>query len=147
MLSRWGRHELQFLREHYSTKGPDYCSKSLARTVPSVQRQAHRLGISNPDRGFSRNKKAQLYFVSFIFDGIEYYKIGITNKTARERLGSDWNKFNFKLIWNIESDNGKYIADLERKILNENKQFLINTEALASGNTETLTVLIQQPKE
>jgi hypothetical protein len=148
MNCNWGKHELIFLRDNYKLRGPEYCANSLARTISAVQRQAHRLKLTNPERGFSVHKKSILYFISFEYKEQLYYKIGITNKeSVKDRFGSDWKKFNCNLLWSIESQNGQEIKDLEKKILIENAGFLLNTGALGSGNTETLTVFINKPKE
>lgn len=83
-----------------------------------------------------------LYFVS---TNIGLYKLGITNKTPRIRLGSDWPKFNMKLEWELTLPNGREIKDLEKLLLTEYKNNLVNTGLLKSGNTETLNIYIPKP--
>ena len=83
-----------------------------------------------------------LYFVN---TSIGVYKLGITNKTARERLSSDWNKFSMKVEWEITSDNGGLIRKTEKSLLQKYKNNLVNTGMLKSGNTETLNIYIPKP--
>jgi len=83
-----------------------------------------------------------LYFVS---TSIGVYKLGITNKTPRIRLGADWSKFNMKLKWELTLPDGREIKDLEKLLLTEYKDNLVNTGLLKSGNTETLNIYIPKP--
>lgn len=96
--------------------------------------------------GFDPYKSAKLYFFSFEHDEITYYKVGITNNSAQKRHSTDWGLLKIKLLWEIEYESGADAREAEKKILQDNKEFLINTGVLRSGNTETFTVYIEPPK-
>lgn len=142
----WAKHEIDFIKKFYSSKGPDYCASSLARPIAGVHRKAHTLGLkcAKPG-GFDRSIPGTLYFVSFEVDGTKYYKVGITNQTPEHRLRADWNRLNFKIEWTIKSSNGYLINQLEHQILSNNKKYLVNTKALTNGNTETLSIFVEKP--
>lgn len=89
--------------------------------------------------GFNPNKPASLYLVSFLISDIKYYKIGITNRSPKERLANDWHKFNFALLWEIRLDSGELIRNLEREILTTYNNYKFNTKVLNNGNTETFS--------
>lgn len=149
-ITKWQSYELKFLRDFYTKKGIDYCANSLGRTTKSVLHKVYELKLAHPEErkatGFDSSKPGILYFVKFILDGLEYYKVGITNKSAKQRLGTDWNKFAFEELWTIEGP-GKAIQKLEKQVLEQNSQYLVNTEALISGNTETFSVYIDKPNK
>lgn len=145
---KWAKHEIEFLRANYESQGPQYCANSLAREIAGVHRQAHRLGLKcNSAGGFNPDKSGTLYFVSFSLNNRLFYKLGITNNTPESRLRADWNKYDFKVEWIISHKDGKVIQKMERELLLKYKNKLINTQSLSSGNTETLSVYIEQPKE
>jgi len=85
--------------------------------------------------GFKFEKPGTLYHVK-IKDNL--YKIGITNKTPKERFGSDWSKFNIEVIWQIDFISGRIAYTLEQKLLKAYKHLLVNAGLLISGNTETV---------
>lgn len=149
-VTRWQQYEIKFLKDNYTDKGIDYCANSLGRTNKSVLHKVYELKLAQPEvrkpTGFDATKDGIVYFVKFYVDDIEYYKVGITNRSAKERLVADWNKFNFEELWTVKGS-GKFIQSLEKKILKENSQYLINTKALISGNTETFSVFIDKPKQ
>jgi hypothetical protein len=87
-----------------------------------------------------------LYLVSFLSNDIEYYKLGITkNKEPKSRYISDWNKLNMKVLWTKQFNLGFEAKIVEQRLKTENSIFLINTEALNTGNTETFTTIIKEP--
>jgi hypothetical protein len=92
--------------------------------------------------GFDSSKPGILYFVK-INDGL--FKLGITNKTVRQRFKSDWNRFNIEIIWELKFEKGKIAQKLERRLLKSYKYLLINTGLLISGNTETMSEEIPCP--
>lgn len=92
--------------------------------------------------GFDLEKPAILYFVSLIHEEIVYYKVGITNRTAKKRLSRDWNNFQFNLEWAISFTKGKYAKDAEKIILDTYSTFKAPNAVplLGGGSTEVLTV-------
>lgn len=96
--------------------------------------------------GFNPAKPAKLYFFSFEYNKVTYYKVGITNNTTKERHKEDWNRLKIQVLWELDFDIGAEARNLEKRILFENKQFLVNTWALKSGNTETFSVFIEPAK-
>ena len=92
--------------------------------------------------GFKADKPAILYFVK-----IEnlFYKLGITNRTTKERLAKDIKEYNIEIMWELEFPLGKDARDLERHLLEKYKKYLENTGLLNSGNTETLNTYIPKP--
>ncbi|MDD4242778.1 MAG: hypothetical protein PHG08_00565 [Bacilli bacterium] len=89
--------------------------------------------------GFNKNKSATLYYIKFVTQFINLYKIGVTNRSTPERL---WglilnNGVNFEILSEQYFQNGQDALDLERKIKQENKKFRYNGEpVLQNGNTE-----------
>lgn len=96
--------------------------------------------------GFDPSKSAKLYFFSFEHDEITYYKVGITNRSTQERHSKDWKRLKAQLLWELDFEVGYHARKLEKQIISDNNMYLINTEALTSGNTETFTVYIEPPK-
>ena len=89
-----------------------------------------------------------VYFISFIYEDIKYYKIGVTNQPLSKRFAGDWHRLNMCLEWYIELPTRKEALDMEKLLLNRNSDFKINTGALLrGGNTETLTVYVNKPNE
>lgn len=94
--------------------------------------------------GFNLEKPGIVYHVSFEYEGIEYYKLGITNRTVQQRFAADWKKCNMKIIWIKEFERGQDARNLEKSLLNKYSNYLINTGGLISGNSETLTVKVSE---
>ena len=83
--------------------------------------------------GFDNNKPGVLYYLK-IFGG-SYYKIGITNRTVKERFtNTDLEKIEVVKVWRYE--NGKDARDAETAILRDFKYAIIDECVLGSGNTE-----------
>lgn len=94
--------------------------------------------------GFNPKKPAILYFFSFTFNDLTYYKIGITSRTVQKRHSlENWD--NIKVLWEVQFELGSEARKAEREILIENKDFLVNTGALKTGNTETFSIFINPP--
>jgi predicted nucleic acid-binding Zn-ribbon protein len=97
-------------------------------------------------RGFDTSIEAIVYFVSFIYEDITYYKIGVTNHSVERRFQQYWNKYSMKTEWDILYDTGREALDLEQFLLDKYSIYKINTKAFPNGNTETITVSIPKPK-
>lgn len=86
--------------------------------------------------GFQDSKPAILYYVS-INNGTAY-KIGITNRTIKERFGKDYSKIT--ILGYASFLNGKDARERESQILQEFAKYkYTGTNLLASGNTELFT--------
>lgn len=94
---------------------------------------------------FKLDKPGRLYFISLEKDGVIYYKIGITNHSVRRRFSGDWSRLNISVLWEIFSEDGKYVFDLERS-LKQKHTFLKDLNILKyGGNTELLSYKIEKP--
>lgn len=96
--------------------------------------------------GFDPAKAGKLYFLSFIEDNETFFKIGITNLNARKRHLADWEYLKMELLWEVHFESGSEARKAERQFLVDNKEFLLNTKALRSGNTETFSIFINPPE-
>jgi glutaredoxin len=83
--------------------------------------------------GFNTGKLAITYLVYFHALGI--YKVGITNRTVKERFQSEPQPY--KVILERHFEKGVDARDLETKWLKNLKPLLYNTTELKDGNTET----------
>jgi hypothetical protein len=92
--------------------------------------------------GLKYNEPTTLYFVKISED---LFKVGITNKTVRERFKSDWVKFGIEVVWQIDFPNGKIAYTVEQGLLKNYKHILVNRNLLISGNTETMREEIPCP--
>lgn len=118
------------------------CSKShMWKAIPNNILKGRGCPYCNK-HGFNKDKPAILYFVSFYQGGIQYYKIGITNKSIEERFIKE--KHPITIEWFIGYEKGVDAYNAEQKILRNNNQYLINTGMLKSGNTETFTIYIEK---
>lgn len=98
--------------------------------------------------GFNESKPAILYLVSFEYNDTLFYKVGITNRTVEERYSEEsCEKLRLSIVWEAYYELGKDARKEEKKLLNKYHNFKINTGALKSGNTETLSIYIPNPKE
>lgn len=96
--------------------------------------------------GFDPTKSATLYFIKFYYEGIQYYKLGITNKNTRERHVKDWANLNMEIIWERLYEIGQEARQVEYKLKNENACYKADIPALTSGgNSEIFTVKINEP--
>jgi hypothetical protein len=96
--------------------------------------------------GFNIGKPAILYFISFEYNSTKFYKVGITNRTVYERYSDEsWEKLKITIVWELKFDIGKDARELEKSLLDKYKEFKVNTGALKSGNTETLSIEIFKP--
>lgn len=89
--------------------------------------------------GFSKDKPAILYYLRVESPVGPLYKIGITNRSVKERFPrSDLEKIT--ILREIPFENGSDAFDLEQYYLNIFKDFKYNgQEVLKSGNTELFT--------
>ena len=97
--------------------------------------------------GFDPSNKALLYFVSFMFEDITYYKIGVTNHSPEQRFKQYWNKYSMRTIWGIPYETGAEALLMEKALLKQYATFKFNTKAFYAGNTETITIEIPKPKK
>jgi len=88
--------------------------------------------LYSPVSGFDPLKPAILYYIQV---NECLFKIGITNRTIKERFGSDI-KF-IKIIAEVHFLLGSTAASIEKDILNKYKEFrYFGNDVLISGNTE-----------
>lgn len=87
--------------------------------------------------GFDKTKPAILYYLKI--NGGQAYKIGITNKTVKERFNnSELQLIEIVKTWYFSDGTDAY--NEEQRILKEFKEFkYIGADILASGNTELFT--------
>lgn len=105
-----------------------------------------RCPICSTKSSFDPTKPGKLYFVSFEVNEITYFKVGITTQeTVEKRLVADWKKLKMQLLWKIDYSVAAEAKEAEKKILTNNKKYLVNTKALTSGNTETFSIFIYPP--
>lgn len=64
----------------------------------------------------------KIYIIRCWNENEEFYKIGKTFRNIKERLNNHI-PYNYEIIKTIESKNGKYISQLEKKLQKENKEF------------------------
>lgn len=98
--------------------------------------------------GFNDGKSAVLYLISFEHNNNIFYKLGITNRSVEERYSEEnWSTLKINIVWQVDFPIGKDAKDTEKRLLSEYRDFKINTGALKSGNTETISIYIPSPKE
>ncbi len=88
--------------------------------------------------GFNRGIPASLYYVKLATKtGEIYYKIGVTNKTALERLEKE-NHLEITILREIRYNTGKEAEDKEKDIIAKYKEFNVKNIKLLKngGNTE-----------
>lgn len=96
--------------------------------------------------GFNISKPAILYLISFEHNGVKYYKIGITNRTVYDRYSEEsWEELKISVIWEVYFALGKDAKEKEKILLNKYSTFKVNTGALKSGNTETISIEVPKP--
>ena len=88
--------------------------------------------------GFDQNKPGILYYLKFIIDGKNLYKIGITNKTIEDRFYCE--PIPYEVIMQKQYLSGLLAREEEKKILTDFKSYLYTgPDLLKSGNTELFT--------
>lgn len=98
--------------------------------------------------GFNDGKPAILYLISFKHNDNIFYKIGITNRSVQERYSEEsWDTLKISIVWEIRYHIGRNAREEEKRLLSNYHMFKVNTGVLKSGNTETLSVYIPNPKE
>lgn len=87
--------------------------------------------------GFNPDKPGMLYYIKFFKDNQTYYKIGITNRSIKERFNKD-KDLEIIVLYEHTFSTGKEAKELESSILEEFKHLkLENAQVLNSGgNTE-----------
>lgn len=85
--------------------------------------------------GFDYNKPGILYYIRFTFEGCYYYKIGVTNRTVKERFHSE--PLPYTIIQTTSYPIGSLAYKEEQRILNQYAEFKYKgCLILESGNTE-----------
>lgn len=86
--------------------------------------------------GYDCSKPGIVYYVRISHLGRYCYKIGVTNKSLKERYkNTDFNKMTLIKLW--EHNNGQNAFDFERLILNTQKKYrYIGRDILSNGNSE-----------
>lgn len=95
---------------------------------------------------FSTQKPGTFYILRVIHGSKEYYKIGITNKTLKQRYSSTHDKSRLVKCFVYTFQNGYLAQELEYKLLSYYKNQKANTAILLSGNTEIVTKDIRKDK-
>ncbi len=89
--------------------------------------------------GFNTGKNAILYYLKVTFNNTILYKIGITNRTVKERFSKE-DLENIEILAEIEYKNGIDALNKEKEIKEKFKDFKYKGEdVLSSGNTELFT--------
>lgn len=117
----------------------DYCGHKWSPKPSSILK-----GRGCPECATYRiadNKPCKVYVVSLVFEGIIYYKVGITTQTVANRFGTDWIRFNMQVLFCKEYLTGLDAKAIEANLLHSNQSYKANISPLISGNTEILTVL------
>ena len=139
-------------------EGYDYSNIQWKSSVNKVQIICNKCGIEFPQTplkhlrgrgcphckisGFRTNRPAQVYYLKVKYEDNFYYKIGITNRTYKER----YTLTDLALVEEAHVlffDNGQDALDLETKIKREFKQYLYTGGSIilqgAKGNAELFT--------
>jgi hypothetical protein len=87
---------------------------------------------------FSSQKPGTFYILKVVHKNKLYYKIGITNKTLKQRYSSSHDKNKISKCFLYTFNNGYLAQELESKLLYLFKDLKANTNILLSGNTEIL---------
>ena len=124
----------------------DFLSYTEYKTKASISCKTHGLFSQTPashlqgqgcpqccQTGFDKSKPAILYYVK-VLDAYDIYKIGITNRTVKERFRID----KVRVIRSWYYDNGEEAHLQEQKILSEYKQHQYKGDPILkqSGDTE-----------
>jgi len=92
--------------------------------------------------GFNPNIPGLIYLVHFYT--LNMYKIGITNRTVKERFRGE--PYPYEIILYRKFDKGRAAKKLEAKWLDNTKNLKYNSGKLKSGNTETFCLDIKKIK-
>ena len=93
---------------------------------------------SSSNNGFKNDKPAVLYYIKFTYNDKNYYKIGITNATIKERFRKE--PLPYKIIYQEPFIFGWFAYQKEQSILRKYKTFKYRgANFLKSGNTELFT--------
>lgn len=138
--------------------GYDYSNVVWSRSIPKVDIKCNKCGDVFPQTpskhiqgrgcpyckisGFRTNRPAQVYYLKVKYEDNLYYKIGITNRTYKER----YTLTDLALVEEAHVlffDNGQDALDLETKIKREFKEYLYTGGSIilqgAKGNAELFT--------
>jgi hypothetical protein len=102
----------------------------------------HLFGKGCPDcaeYGFDKKKPAILYYLKIQVSGINYYKIGITNRTVKERYKVT-DRAIFQILHQIHYKVGETALAEETKLKRQFKEYQYKgPDILSSGNSELFT--------
>lgn len=89
--------------------------------------------------GFNPEKAGMMYYIRYDNHTHTAWKIGITNKTLKQRFREDYKNITVIETWDYEI--GQYAWDNEKVIIKENKEFKYKGEPLLNrgGNSELFT--------
>lgn len=89
--------------------------------------------------GFNPDKKAIIYYLKIEDTCVKAYKIGVTNRTVKDRFNNvDLNKIT--ILMTQEFDKGVDALQMEQEILEQYSDFLyVGCDILQNGNTELFT--------
>jgi hypothetical protein len=77
----------------------------------------------------------QLYIVKCWNDKEQFYKIGKTFNNVEKRYKGKTLPYNYEIVF-IKKDSAKNISILERKLINQNKQYMYKPKIFFHGHTE-----------
>jgi len=97
--------------------------------------------------GFKYDKPASMYFISLKDRGKIIYKLGVTNKTLKERFGPEWVQLEMKCVWFLSFSTGYEAFEQEQKLKQKYSDYLVETNVLRKGNTETFSIPISKPNQ
>lgn len=88
--------------------------------------------------GFKGNKPGILYYIKIVKENLEYYKIGITNRSVQERFKTEPKTTDIKIIFEKPFLNGYKAREEEQSILKQFAKYRQNIPELlvSGGNTE-----------
>lgn len=91
------------------------------------------------NNGFDKTKSAVLYYIKISSNNVIAYKIGITNRTVKERFSAtELEKIQVLKVWDFPLGSDALVK--EQEILKLYKEFkYIGDPLLSSGNTELFT--------
>ena len=123
---------------HYKNAWTAIDIRCKVHGVFSQTPEHHRRGSGCPActaTGFNPLKPAILYYVKVVTGEAIYYKIGITNRSVKERFGKDFYMITVLKEWKYEVGADAYQA--EQNILKLNTEYRYTREpVLVCGNTE-----------
>lgn len=88
--------------------------------------------------GYKPSAPATLYYAQIESIEGRLWKIGITNRSARERLSGI--QVPYKILMEMHFDNGNAPMSIEKKILEKHQEHRYRGRALKNGNTECFTI-------